>query len=260
MKKFLVVLKSFILSRITMTVWVVTTCLCVLLIVIGYFNHNHVLGIIKLTCIAIILIYDTIVMLTLVINRRITNSTSDKKKTLNDHGVKIDKSTAKVSQVAKVEEPVLGHAQVKQIEHLIDLDADPFIPEGLEVRNHQKGGIFKWNPNDVKLCLSESTEEERGSIHGNVLHVELIGKPVFNACLLDYLICHQYLIPENWKNDENGHARQIFFWGTTYQNSKGYAHTGVRFLFWSGSIWRCCYIDFDEDWYGLNPAAALRAS
>ena len=52
------------------------------------------------------------------------------------------------SQILQVQ---LGYAEVKEIEHFINLDADPFVPDGWKVNNHQKGGFFKWNPKAVKF-------------------------------------------------------------------------------------------------------------
>jgi len=103
MKKFLVVLKSFILSRITIIFFAATTCLFAFLIVICYFNHSHFLEILRLICRTIVLIFDTIAILILLIDRRITNSTSDTKKTLHDHGVKIDEPANEAIPTAKVE-------------------------------------------------------------------------------------------------------------------------------------------------------------
>lgn len=40
----------------------------------------------------------------------------------------------------------LGDAVITVPEHLIDLDANPFIPyDGCKVEEHQKGGQFRWD-------------------------------------------------------------------------------------------------------------------
>jgi hypothetical protein len=111
-----------------------------------------------------------------------------------------------------------GHAEVKLVERVIDLDADPFAPNNWKVEKHQHGGSFKWDPKQVQFYLSEPQRKEK-SIEGNKLHKELEGKPVFNANLLDYLLAHPNLIPEEWKQDEKGRTRYIFFWGTIYRGS-----------------------------------------
>ncbi|MBI3589000.1 MAG: hypothetical protein HY093_01110, partial [Candidatus Liptonbacteria bacterium] len=48
-----------------------------------------------------------------------------------------------------------GFAEIKPIEHLIDCDADPFVPKGWEVVEHHKGGRLKWDTRKVKLYLSK---------------------------------------------------------------------------------------------------------
>ncbi|MBI3589422.1 MAG: hypothetical protein HY093_03375, partial [Candidatus Liptonbacteria bacterium] len=50
---------------------------------------------------------------------------------------------------------LLGQAEIKPIEHLIDCDADPFVPKGWEVVEHHKGGRLKWDTRKVKLYLSK---------------------------------------------------------------------------------------------------------
>jgi len=142
-----------------------------------------------------------------------------------------------------------GHTEVKLIENLINLDADPFIPEGLTVEKHQKGGIFKWNPKEVELFLFN--QQKKGTIEGNKLRKELKGKSVFNANLLDYLLEHPHLIPEGWKQDEH------MFWGTIYRGSSG--NLCVRGLYWFGGRWDWRFIWLGLGWSVRSPAA-LRAS
>jgi hypothetical protein len=158
--------------------------------------------------------------------------------------------------LADVRNVLLGHAEVKLVEHVIDLDADPFVPNNWKVEKHQHGGSFKWDPKQVQFYLSEPQRKEK-SIEGNKLRRELEGKPVFNANLLDYLLAHPNLIPEDWKQDEKGRTRYIFFWGTIYRSSDG--NLGVRCLCWYGGGWSWGHRWLDDDWIVSNPAA-LRAS
>jgi hypothetical protein len=115
-------------------------------------------------------------------------------------------------------------------EHLIDLDADPFIPGGWSVPEgcHQKGGKFKWGSAKVKLYLSPN---QKGGqfIEGNKLREELKSQPVYNANLLDYLLKNPYLIPEEWK------SQCVSFWGTIYRHSDGRLY--VRCVGWGGGGW-----------------------
>ena len=151
-------------------------------------------------------------------------------------------------------------------EHLIDLDAEPFIPEGWEVPEgcHIKGGRWKFNPKEVEFYLSKEQKKCRTikgkKREGNRLRKRLKGKSVFNANLLDYLLKHPDLISEDWKKDEDEDIRHIFFWGTIYRDPRGYLY--VRFLYWD-DIWNDCW-DSHFNWLGNyfndNSPAAVRAS
>ena len=160
------------------------------------------------------------------------------------------------SILADFHKVVKGLAEIKMIEHLINLDADPFVPDGWTVKEHIKAGQWKFNPNEVEFYLSK--EQKKGeSIEGNKLHKELADKPVFNANVLDYLLAHPELIPDEWKKDKNGNTRYIFFWGTIYRSSGGRLY--VRYLRWDGVEW-----DWGDHWLvrgfdGIDPAA-VRAS
>jgi hypothetical protein len=158
--------------------------------------------------------------------------------------------------LSDVRNVLLGHAEVKTLEHVINLNADPFVPNGWKVEQHELGGSFKWDPAQVQFYLSEPQRKEK-SIEGNKLRKELEGKSVFNANLLDYLLAHPNLIPEDWKKDEKNRTRYIFFWGTIYRDSDG--NLCVRCLYWHGGGWQ-----WGDDWLGdgwsVGDPAALRAS
>lgn len=147
--------------------------------------------------------------------------------------------------LADVLKVIKGQAEIKMIKRLIDCDANPFIPDGWSVEEHKKGGMFKFNPEKISLHLSK--KQKKGSIKGKNLRKELANQPVLNANVLEYLLAHPELIPEEWKD------KYIFFWGTIYRSSDGYSH--VRCLYWDGSKW-----DWFYDWLvdGFNsdfPAA-----
>jgi len=138
-----------------------------------------------------------------------------------------------------------GHAEITYPEHLIDCDATPFVPEGLTLVSHSKGGMWKWNPN-ISFYTSKKQKQGGYSV-GNDLRKELEDQAVLNANVLDYLLAHPELIPESWK------GKAIFFWGTIYRDS--YGSLCVRYLHWRGSQWGwdCGYLDCG--FYGDNPAA-----
>ena len=67
-----------------------------------------------------------------------------------------------------------------------------------------------------------------------------------NANVLDYLLAHPELIPEDWKN------KYVFFWGTIYRYSSG--GLCVRYLCWNGSKWRWDGNWLAHDFYSAYPA------
>lgn len=138
-----------------------------------------------------------------------------------------------------------GQLEIKPIEHMIDCDVNPFIPNGWAVEEHKKGGMFKFNPEKISLYLSK--KQKKGSIGGHDLRKELADKPVMNANVLDYLLAHPELIPEEWK------GKYIFFWGTIYRHSPCYLY--VPYLDWDGSRWNEGYRWLDSDFYSEDPAA-----
>lgn len=146
--------------------------------------------------------------------------------------------------LGKVLQVITGQAEIKMIEHFIDCDAGPFIPDGWIVEEHKKGGLWKWNP---RIPLYLSKKQKKGSIGGHDLLKELSDKPILNANVLDYLLAHPELIPEEWK------GKAIFFWGTIYRDSDG--HLRVRCLLWDGSRWDWHYFWLDNDFGSDNPAA-----
>jgi hypothetical protein len=134
---------------------------------------------------------------------------------------------------------------------MVDCDAVPFIPLGLEIRpEDQLPGHVHGQVDATKLGLYLSEEQKNGSaIQGHDLRKELEGKPVLPANVLDHLLKHPRLIPEEWK------SKDVFFWGTVYRSRRG--HLCVRYLYRSGAV---CYQGYDwlhNDWCDHNPAVVL---
>ena len=146
--------------------------------------------------------------------------------------------------------PTKHQAEDAPIEHVIDCDADPFVPNGWKVEEHKKDGQCKWDAAQVALYLSDPQKEGK-TIEGNKLRTELNGKPVLNANVLDYLLKHPHLIPEEWED------KYVFFWGTIYRRSGG--RLGVRCLYWDFNGWQWGSSRLVADWRDHHPAA-LRAS
>ncbi len=150
--------------------------------------------------------------------------------------------------LAKLLPVVRGLGEVVITKHVIDLAADPLLPNSWEVEKHIKGGQFEINPTKIALHLDEE-QQNGGSIGGNKLRNKLKGKPVFNANLLDFYLDHPHLIPEEWM------GKAIFFWGTIYRRSNGDLYVRCLFLDGNGCDWRSRWLGSDFD--GSGPAAVF---
>lgn len=129
-----------------------------------------------------------------------------------------------------------GYAKIVQVTHVIDCDANPFIPDGWGVVEHRKGGQLNWDATEFLFYRSErQTYSDKSLIVGNILREELKDMPVFNANVLDYLLAHPELILEEWK------GKKIFFWGTIYMSPDG--DLVVRYFEWLG-----CKYGWSSNW------------
>ncbi len=149
--------------------------------------------------------------------------------------------------------------------HIIDLDADPhipiiaqleFIPKNhpslsISIIKHRRIGRLVWDP--TKLWLySAPNQTDSNPIYGDHLwERDLAYRHVLNANLLDYLLVHQELIPEEWKNYE------IYFWGTIYQIAFAPPRSQVRCLRWSLDKWESQLRYLIQFWGSSMPAAIL---
>jgi hypothetical protein len=155
-----------------------------------------------------------------------------------------------------------GEAEVRSLEHLVDCDLDPMIPDSRKIEAHQKDGKVRLERrgdallvDGVEIELYLDPAQQSGNIVGTKLRDKFSDKLVLNACVLDYLIEHPELIPESWKKDEQGRTRFIFFWGTIFRNFDG--GLGVGCLFWDQSEWCLFYNWLDHDFNNQYPAAML---
>lgn len=145
--------------------------------------------------------------------------------------------------LGQVLDVLLGYAEIKLMENIIDTSADPFCPNGWKVEEHLKAGKLAWNPAKVRLHLDPG--QQNGKCEGNKLRKALKSQPVLNACVLDWLLAHPELIPEEWKDE------YIYFWGTIYRNGD----LCVRYLYWDGGAWGWTFGWLGCDCYGNDPAA-----
>ena len=141
---------------------------------------------------------------------------------------------------------IRSHAQIVTVKHIVDMDADPYVPQGWKVESHKKQGQLECDPGKIQLYLSENQKTGK-CIEGNKLREELESQPTLNANLLDYFLAHQELIPEEWKD------KYVFFRGTVYRDSNG--NLCVRCLYWSGYRWYWSFLWLVSDFDGNDPAA-----
>ena len=133
---------------------------------------------------------------------------------------------------------------------LIDLDADPCIPSGWSVKKkgqlpNRVRGKLVWDSTKVGLHFSENQQNNKG-VEGHRLRRELKNQTVLSANVLDYLLAHPELIPEEWKD------KAVFFWGTIYHSADG--HLCVRYLYFDDGRWFWNYGELDCGWDSDHPA------
>jgi hypothetical protein len=134
---------------------------------------------------------------------------------------------------------------------IIDCDVAPFCPDGWRVEAHHKNGKIEWNPDKVQLCLTEDQLNKKIT-EGNKLRVQLKDKDVVNANMLDFLLVNPENIPHDWKKNNQGETRNIFFWGTIYQDHDN--HLCVRFLYHHNGIWNWSAFWLNGGWGRLQEA------
>lgn len=134
-----------------------------------------------------------------------------------------------------IHEVVLEKAEII-LTGVINSDDAPSIPPHSRIEEHQKGGVFRWDSvrQADAVYLSPIQKKYGGKISGEDLRKELVGKPVLNACVLDYLLTHPEMIPASWR------WKRTVFWGTIYRDLDPYGYLFVRSLFID---------EFDKRWY-----------
>ncbi len=146
----------------------------------------------------------------------------------------------------------------------VNLGATPRMPfdsavlvshlgDGWTLLELRRGSLYI-DGHKVKLYLSK---RQRGSgfLTGYELCEELTNKPVLNANVLDALYENVHMIPADWKKDERGNIRFIYFLATRYSDRSGCEY--VRYLYFSDDGWhRDCHW-LDSGWSSRQPTAVL---
>ena len=164
----------------------------------------------------------------------------------------VTKMRSKPEELTQFKAVLIGASDIVAVKHVIDCDCQPFVPENWEVCEDDQlasrvTGQLEWDAANIGLFLSDT--QKSGRHEGNELRKELESQPALPANLLDYLLEHPHLIPEEWK------GKYVFFWGTIYRYSDG--DLFVRCLGWRGGRWCWDFGWLGSGWRGSNPAAVL---
>ncbi len=155
---------------------------------------------------------------------------------------------------------VRGQAQIVATKHVVTCTCGSFLSRlgsGWSEEEHRNSGTMELENkngrlyiNGVKVERYLSPNQRNGKvIGGHELRRELAGQPVLCACMLDYLLQHTELIPEEWKSG------YTFFWGTIFRNQDGDLYVVV--LRWDGVQWYWYHGWLKYDWGSRSPAACL---
>lgn len=164
----------------------------------------------------------------------------------------------KIGGVEGMNQILRGNAVIRIVKHIINLAGD-CMPEQWKkdkwtIEKHVGTGMLELDQSRLRLHFSPNQKDGK-VIEGNKLRKELEENkvPVLNACVLDYLLAHPEIIPEDWKFDENGNTRYVYFWGTVYRDPGG--NLCVRYLCWGGGAWDWSYDWLGDGWRVRRPAA-----
>lgn len=116
---------------------------------------------------------------------------------------------------------LLGNALISH--HDINTEVPLYSAVGELIVEKDSGfGIWRWDASSIELF-------DKGSSIRNI-RLEVKNQKWLTGGILDYLLKHTELIPENWK------GKLVVFLGTTY-NMSNY-HQYCRFIVWTGDKWR----------------------
>lgn len=158
------------------------------------------------------------------------------------------KKASKGDTLARFLDVLLGRAEIN---YLIDLDADPYVPEHWSLIEHRKGGQVIWDPKKISLYLSQKQQDGKVA-KGGELRKELARLPVLNANVLNFLLrySHLNLIPKEWK------GKRVYFWGTIYCSDFD-GSLGVQALCQASGGWTDACIPLTYDFDCDHPAILL---
>jgi len=120
-----------------------------------------------------------------------------------------------------------------KLSYVVDGNAElaNIIP-GWAIEENQGCGRFDWSRRKVGLYCSE--KQKGDGIKASHLRNELSHASVLNASVLDYLLAHPELIPEEWK------GKNICFWGTILRDPHNKLIVRHLFFWKERGTWEFC--------------------
>lgn len=156
-----------------------------------------------------------------------------------------------------VRECILGNAEIKPVEHIINFDVWPDAfhngivraepgQVGTRLRGKHKLDWTRFRARTVESVMGSVTSKIIKNGDDLALRLDTQGKVVVGAQLLDYLWRRRtHLIPDNWKH------KPVAFWGTIFVDRNNFNKYYVKYLFWheGESKWGWSYASLDS----MNP-------
>ncbi len=146
----------------------------------------------------------------------------------------------------------------------VNLGAPPKLPfDGAEVKENAGGGWVRVerrktglfvDGKKIILHLDEGQKDDKVMV-GTKLAEALTGKSVEHPNVLDALMEHPHLIPDEFKQDGQGRTIYIFFWAVKFRGRGG--NLCVRYLYWNLGAWRA-YCSWLGSYWGDWGTAAVR--
>jgi len=162
----------------------------------------------------------------------------------------VTKMRSSLDALKRFKRVLVGMSKIVRLWHDIDCDADPYLPDGFSVDEHHRGGRFEWNLDEITIHQSLTNQQDHLQyIKGGDFLRELANEPICNANVLDYLLAHPELIPDDWK------GKNVYFWGTIYLGSDH--RLSVRCLEWNVDKWGWKSRRFENDFCAFDYAAVF---
>lgn len=170
------------------------------------------------------------------------------------------KKLSEGSTLGQVLDVINGRSAIMQIEKkvsevksnllIVDYGVAPSLIN-LKIKSHpERKDVIEYDVSKIEHVLPLKSDENRISGNENLKRLNATGKIILDVRVLEELLKHPELIPEEWKKGVT------YFWGTIFRNSDG--RLCVAGLVWRGSGgWNWNSAWFDRDLFDHKPAACL---